>query len=371
MVAIDRTTLISDISADQICGEDLEYDNDFIELESLSQGKAEQQIGDTFVEAEDADWQEVKKKAIALLSRTKDIRVFIYLLRAVLRTDDLSTFNEVLAALTESLTTHWANIYPLLDEDDGDPTMRINALTTLCDEEVMLLPLRKTPVVKSRMLGNFSLRDITYATGEASPPPGYDVVSENTINGAFQDADNDELQRTSDAVTESLQNATQIEQFITEQVGVADAASFAPLSDELKEIQRILNQYVSTDSASAAVPATESASGSAAENNTRNTPVATPANPVNHGYNGQISSRDDVIRALEDIEHYYQQYEPTSPVPLLIFRAKRMVGMNFMEIIRDIAPDGISQVELIRGPEEEHTNNDQQDTSPQTNEDDW
>lgn len=372
MVAIDRKSLVSNISPDQVCGEDLEYDNDFIELESLSQGKAEQQIGNTFVEAEEADWQEVKNKALDLLSRTKDIRVFIYLLRAVLRTDDLRTFSEVLTALTESLTTYWADIYPLLDEDDGDPTMRINALTTLCDEEVMLFPLRKTPVVRSRMLGNFSLRDIAYATGEATPPPGYETVSANTIHGAFQDADNEELQQTSDAVTESIKDTTLIEQFITEQVGVADAASFAPFSDELKNIQRILSQYVVTVDPFATKATTGPETGSySGERTTSSVNATAPNSSANPLYSGEISSRDDVIRAFENIERYYSQYEPTSPVPLLISRAKRMVGMNFMEIIRNIAPDGISQVEQIRGPEEEHSDNNQQNTSQDTQDDDW
>lgn len=54
---------------------------------------------------------------------------------------------------------------------------------------------------------------------------------------------------------------------------------------------------------------------------------------------------------LDLICDYYARCEPSSPVPLLLKRAKRLVFMDFIEIIKDLAPDGLSQVELIRGQE--------------------
>ncbi|WED22952.1 type VI secretion system protein TssA [Vibrio sp. JC009] len=373
MAAIDRESLCNAISADQPCGEDLEYDNEFIEIENLSQGKAEQQIGDTVVEAEEADWQLIKKKSIALLSRTKDIRVFIFLIRAVLNSDDLTKFNDVLAALKESITSFWPDIYPLLDEDDGDPTMRINALVTLCDEQAVLLPLRKAPLVKSRMLGSFSLRDINYATGVSSPPSGYDLVAESTINGAFQDADTDELQATHDAITESIESISEIEGFVTDQVGVGNAASFSALSGELKEIQKTLGNYLQLRGVA---PQTESADDNVPANDTTAAASGSATAPVSQqvqNLSGDISSREDVINALEKIERYYNQYEPTSPIPLLIGRAKKMVNMNFMEIMKNIAPDGLPQVEVIRGPEQEEQSVSQPDeaNASSSTDDDW
>jgi len=38
-------------------------------------------------------------------------------------------------------------------------------------------------------------------------------------------------------------------------------------------------------------------------------------------------------------------------VPLLLRRAKRLISKDFLEIVRDLAPDGVPQVELIRGAE--------------------
>jgi type VI secretion system protein ImpA len=65
---------------------------------------------------------------------------------------------------------------------------------------------------------------------------------------------------------------------------------------------------------------------------------------------GEITSRDDVIKAMDKIGEYYKRNEPSSPVPLLLERCKRLVHKDFMDIIRDMAPEGLAQVELLRGP---------------------
>ena len=67
---------------------------------------------------------------------------------------------------------------------------------------------------------------------------------------------------------------------------------------------------------------------------------------------GEINSREDVIRALDKICEYFSRHEPSSPVPLLAKRAKRLVSKSFLEILRDMAPGGIHEAESIRGPEE-------------------
>jgi type VI secretion system protein ImpA len=55
---------------------------------------------------------------------------------------------------------------------------------------------------------------------------------------------------------------------------------------------------------------------------------------------------------LDKICLYYERYEPSSPIPLLLQRSKRLVSANFMDIVRDLAPDGLSQVENLRGKDE-------------------
>ncbi len=64
---------------------------------------------------------------------------------------------------------------------------------------------------------------------------------------------------------------------------------------------------------------------------------------------GEISSRDDVIRLLDKACEYFKRHEPSSPVPLLLERAKKLVTKSFLEIVRDMAPGGLSEVKSIGG----------------------
>lgn len=71
--------------------------------------------------------------------------------------------------------------------------------------------------------------------------------------------------------------------------------------------------------------------------------------PAARPLDGDINSRADVVRALEKICSYYERHEPSSPLPLLLQRCKRLVPLGFVDILRDMAPDALSQVELIAG----------------------
>ena len=66
----------------------------------------------------------------------------------------------------------------------------------------------------------------------------------------------------------------------------------------------------------------------------------------------EINSREDVIRVLDKICQYYQRFEPSSPIPMLLQRSKRLVSADFMDIVRDLAPDALAQVENLRGKTE-------------------
>jgi type VI secretion system protein ImpA len=56
-----------------------------------------------------------------------------------------------------------------------------------------------------------------------------------------------------------------------------------------------------------------------------------------------------VIVTLDKIIDYYRANEPSSPVPLLLQRAKRLVSVGFIDILRDIAPDALAQAEMVTG----------------------
>jgi type VI secretion system protein ImpA len=57
---------------------------------------------------------------------------------------------------------------------------------------------------------------------------------------------------------------------------------------------------------------------------------------------GVINSRGDAIRALDAVADYFRRNEPSSPIPLFVDRAKRLVAKDFLEVLADIAPDAVT-----------------------------
>ena len=90
-------------------------------------------------------------------------------------------------------------------------------------------------------------------------------------------------------------------------------------------------------------------------------PEATPqtpdtqANPPTEtsgtGVPGRINSRGDVEACLEKIIDFYARTEPSSPIPHLARRMRRMVPMDFMQLMEEIAPSGIKEFKSVAGVE--------------------
>lgn len=52
---------------------------------------------------------------------------------------------------------------------------------------------------------------------------------------------------------------------------------------------------------------------------------------------------------IDKICTYYERNEPSSPVPMLLQRAKRLVSKDYLDIMRDLTPDAVAQAESLGG----------------------
>jgi type VI secretion system protein ImpA len=342
MALIDTENLLQPIAGDEPTGTNLEYDPAFALLERSAQGKAEQQIGQTIVPSEPPDWKAVHEQAAALLARTKDLRIVSHLVRALLHREGFVGLAEGLGVIRGLLERYWAPLHPRLDPDDQhDPTIRISALALLSDAQ-LLGALRAAPLVKSRAFGPVSLRDIAIASGETAAPPGTPKLEMTAVEAAFQDATDEALETTATAIAQSVEHLRRIESVFTEAAGVA-GPDVTGLTQILNQANRAVGPRLERRKAAAAgALAPAGGEGAVLTNGTGH--VAS---------SGEITSRDDVVRALDKICDYYARHEPSSPLPLLLQRCKRLATMSFLEIVREMVPDGLSQVEMIAGKREE------------------
>lgn len=349
MDTLDVDALLQPLSEDAPCGEDLEYDPDFGAMERASQGAEEQQFGSTIIEAKPAEWREVKSKAQNLFKRTKDLRIAAYLTRAMLHVHGLVAFQSGLSLLNRMIADYWETMFPRLDpDDDNDPTLRVNTLLTLCDENDTLPTVRTAWLVQSRAVGQFCLRDILLATGELTLPEGTEgeIPSLSTIDAAFMDVDVEHLKTIAKAASDAVETMNSIEQLVMEKVGSSHAVDMSNLTSELKQIRNILADRLQRRGVSE--PSEEPAEGEGEESHAGSNGSAGERRSLDVS-DLQIRSRDEVIRTLDKICEYYQRSEPSSPLPLLLERCKRLVPLGFLELLRDLAPDAVGQAEALRG----------------------
>jgi type VI secretion system protein ImpA len=340
MASLALDTILAPIGGDDPCGVDLEYDAAFAELERMAQGKPEQQIGSTIVPAEDPDWKLVQKQSVELLARSKDLRVAVHLTKALLRTSGWGGFSQGLAVLRDFVDNQWTGVYPRLDpDDDNDPTMRVNVLGSIADNATVA-GVRGTALVSSRTLGRYSLKDLEIASGDAQAAAGTEPPTMASLDGAAMDCDLPELMDTAAAARSAGEALAALESSVAAQVGAVSGVSFSRLVPLVRKASNFLAAKVAIRAPSADGGATDGSTdvtGGGASMASRG------------GAPGEISSREDVVRALDKISAYYERHEPSSPIPLFMARCKRLVMMSFIDIVRELVPDAISQVEVLKG----------------------
>lgn len=224
---LDVPVLLAAVSPDSPCGDDLEYDAAFLELERIAQGQPERQMGDAVLPAEPPEWPRVRALASELFGRSKDLRVANLLLQSNVALDGLDGLADGLLLVRELLGQYWDGVYPLLDaDDDNDPTFRINALTGLVAEPLLQL-VWAIPLVRSRAFGPVNLRAALNAAGLQRFAS--ETLSPEQIAGAFADADADALAATRRALEGAQEHALAIESGVAERVGSAQGLDLGPL----------------------------------------------------------------------------------------------------------------------------------------------
>ncbi len=350
MEPLNIESLLAEITPDSPCGEDLESHGDFLKLEKCSEDWIKQKVHPSQNGVKESDWKTAHKQALDLFAQTKDLRVAVYLTQARTIQEGLPGFRDALDLLYGLADRYWESLHPLLDpDDDNDPTQRLNTLESLCHPHSVLDDLRRQPLVEVKGVGRFSFRDVQMAKGEIRTAESGDedgapeVSSLDLIRGAFMETPWEALNDTQRCVQESRARLADLKTLVESKIESGKSLDFSALDKTLHEMNGFLQERID------ARPESQAQAGNG-NGGTRET-ASSGGQPSVHGmaYSGDIKSREDVVTALEKICDYYDRYEPSSPLPILLRRAKRLVSKNFVEIIQDLSPDGLKQVEQISG----------------------
>lgn len=320
-------------------GEDLEYEKVFTDLELAARPEEERQIGTTFVAGQEPDPKRLMERAEAVLEQSHDLRAAVYYGYGATRVDGFSGLRAAIGYIRGCLEQYWDTCHPQLEaEDDNDPTMRVNAVRGLVETTTVLRAVRQAPMTQSQAFGRMSLNDLMIAEGEL--PSAADMENPPDmarLNAAFQDTPHEWLAATLTELRQTLADLDAIDAVFDSRTP-GQGPNLAPLMKLLRRAAGRLADVVGEPAPEevAMDPDHESGGSGAETRPARNVP-------------GEIRSSRDVEHAIDRIVAYYREHEPSSPVPMILTRARRLVGADFMTIVADIAPGGQDSVKMIGG----------------------
>ncbi|WP_315759961.1 ImpA family type VI secretion system protein [Sphingomonas sp. Y38-1Y] len=333
---MDVEQLLAPVSADDRVGPDLAYDNDRQLIEAAFDQAAEG--GDA---AEGVDWRDTLRRSEAQLARTKDLWLASYIVRAGARLGDLNAVRDGTRVMAGLFEGYWDDVHPQLDEY-GFPGRKApcESLTRIGE---FLGPLRRTVLIEHPRLGRYTGEDIERFAVEGDAAEGYGM-----FRRAVEELDTAVIAEAVDALDQIRESIRAADRVLTEHAGSDDTGTnFQPTYDAIEALRRAILPYAGV-LADPVAASEESADWYADIGDDWSTPTPSAAEPSGGGKaGGRVDNRDDVIRSIDAIIDYYSRRESSSPIPVALRRIRAWVPMDFLELMKDIAPSGESEASIV------------------------
>ncbi|PBB20640.1 type VI secretion system protein TssA [Mesorhizobium sp. WSM4313] len=376
---IDLALWLNPLNGENPSGEDLRNDPAFHELERL----AEPQLkvvhnGNSKPTSQPSpvDWAAVLEKAEELRARGRDLRLQVIVTRALANEEGLAGLARGLTLIARTFEQYWDTMHPSLRT--GAPRdaalRRINALLDLQNgQEGLLANLRQIAFFSPRAIGPISGRDLEQAALDER------VMLQEAASGlgaaekaALTSAHNQLLNRVRTGCAAQIDQAADVMTSLLTDARAAiaaldavDAALNARIDGHgatVPELKKFLQRLLTTLERNSGAGATANGAAKAAPQ-----AAAEPAMPARNGHGAEtmasvaspvaagaglpdrINSRDEVVKCLDLVVAFYDRTEPSSPIPHLARRVRRMVHMDFVELMEDLAPSGLKEFRLLAG----------------------
>ncbi|CAA0123590.1 Uncharacterised protein [BD1-7 clade bacterium] len=313
----DLTEFLQGISEDAPCGVFIESDESlekrFVHLDQAMHPPLESIFEDDEGEgsAPDVviDWADIVKQCSTLLCETRDLRIMVVLIRAAMHVDGLAGVCAAIEVLNFHIEEHWDSVFPeSLSEDDDQ--WRVSCLNELNDRQV-LKELETLPIFVMPDGAPFTLSQLLNAAGDSQRRA---ACLQASVNSVDVDTWREQLQ----IVLARLKN---IESAVN-RLQSAGYLDISPWSEPFEQLQGLLID--------GGVPAAgrESASGASL-------------------FTGTVRSREEALQALDSVARYFYSHEPSSPVPLIVERARKLATMSFLDILNDVSPESRATLDLM------------------------
>ncbi|AZO09357.1 MULTISPECIES: type VI secretion system protein TssA [unclassified Mesorhizobium] len=378
---IDLALWLNPLNGANPSGEDLRNDPAFHELERLTeQQKKVEYEGNNKSEVDvPVDWSVIITKAEELRSHGRDLRLLVLVVRALANEDQLGGLAEGLTLIAQTFDRHWDTMHPAL-RSGATPReaalRRINALIDLQNsQDGLLKDLRGMVFFAPRTVGPIKGEDLEKGSLEEQvmlqeAASGLSAAEKAALTSTHSQLVNRvrtgckaQMDQAGEAMTSLIADGRAAIAAL-EAVETALNARIEGSGSTVPELKRFLQRLLTTlernsvagavangaakpspQPAEAAAPARNGAAAMGAE---RMASVASSME-ASTGLPDRITSRDDVVKCLDLVVAFYDRTEPSSPIPHLARRVRRMVHMDFVELMEDLAPSGLKEFRLLAG----------------------
>lgn len=337
---------IDPIAPAQPAGIDIEYDTRFIDIQTIAEGKPEQQFGDVIIEAESPDWGAVEKLCYQILSESKDLRVFCFYTQALTANHGVVGFKKGCEIIYDNISKYWDDLYPkLVDEEDNyDTFYRSGAIGLLLASSGVVQQLNNANILYSPSKKSYLTVKSTVAAllsnDDGLYPGGRERLLED-LKIAYE-TEQDEIL----ALEDSVSILSKIEDIFAQRIQDVQL-DFSIIK---KPLALIIASIVKEDKReedlqpSSLTTTDISASSNAAISHSKS---------IDNLQDIKIKDRADVKIILEKLNLYFRLKEPSHPAPLFVERLQKLMDMNFYDILKNISPSSLNDLDLIIGKSED------------------
>lgn len=317
--------LLAPISEEDPCGPDLSYDLARMELEKYFHTDVSIDTSGRGGETGSIDWPAVIEEITRQFARSKDIFLAAYLCRAGAHAKRLALVELGAEALAELFARYWDGVHPRLGE--VGLTGRRSPCDPLARKGAFLDPLVRIPLLVHPRLGEFSAEDICKFKKNREAAANFGLFRQ-----VLQELGDEQLRVSHESFGRIAGALRRAETLFREKGGGEVQLDFNPTYDAIADAQQSLAEFCVV-----AVPEGEPKDAGDGKMQT----AAPPARAAG------INNRDDVLRALDELADYYRRMEPSSPVVLLLARAKSWVSMPFLDVLDDIVPESLKEARRL------------------------
>ena len=326
-MSLELEALLKAISLEAPCGMDCSFSNEFHAIKKAkTQDDPLLDQGDWIAEPKQADWNFVNSKATELLTeRTKDIRLYSWLIEAWSKLYGFEGVAKGLELTQRSLSDFWMLLHPEIEDDDLD--QRLGLLQGLINQ--LPVSIKNIPVVNLSPF--YSLIDYEALLHQKNLRRKHTEVNLNSSLEQFEQAlfnSSKSFQYKNYQVYLEILKQWNILKDVLDGLMGLDAPSFALIDSQLESIHSSLKKIYKADAFGSLEEDTNKINP---ESGTKISPEAihspieiestiTTRHPQKFQpqLQNHVANREQAMQVLQDIADYFQANEPHSPVSYML-----------------------------------------------------